>query len=397
MSTPRGCLKSTKPRIRAPERKGDNFRVAINRFAVFCAYISGMKRISAIVDRTALTALAAFAALNVLFLISFVVVTLLAIGKAHAEAPACKGTDMLVALQKSDPALLEKIKAEAAQTVNGQGLLWKLEKPGEKPSFLFGTMHMTDPRVTSLTPAAQKAFDAADTVVIETTEVIDQAKMMAAIMKEPDLTMFTDGTTLTSLLSPEDAATVDKALEARGIPPASVAKMKPWMLSAVVALPACELARKAQGAPVLDIKLAKDAEASGKTLEGLETIADQLRAMASLPLDFHMKGLVETLKLGDRMDDVTETMIVLYQKGEIGMFWPLFRAVLPSGESDDAGYADFEETMVTARNRVMVEHAEPILARGNAFIAVGALHLPGDNGLVELFRKDGFTVTAVDR
>jgi uncharacterized protein YbaP (TraB family) len=356
-----------------------------------------MKRISAIADRTALTALAAFAALNVLFLISFVVVTLLAIGKAHAEAPACKGTDMLVALRKSDPALLEKIKAEAAQTVNGQGLLWKLEKPGEKPSYLFGTMHMTDPRVTSLTPAAQKAFDAADTVVIETTEVIDQAKMMAAIMKEPDLTMFTDGTTLTSLLSPEDAATVDKALEARGIPPASVAKMKPWMLSAVVALPACELARKAQGAPVLDIKLAKDAEASGKTLEGLETIADQLRAMASLPLDFHMKGLVETLKLGDRMDDVTETMIVLYQKGEIGMFWPLFRAVLPSGESDDAGYADFEETMVTARNRVMVEHAEPILARGNAFIAVGALHLPGDNGLVELFRKDGFTVTAVDR
>ncbi len=382
---------------RRSKRQADNFRVAINRFAVFCAYILGMKRISAIADRTALTALAAIAALNMLFLISFIVVTWLAIGKAHAEAPACKGSDMLAALQKSDPALLEKIKAEAAQTVNGQGLLWKLEKPGEKPSFLFGTMHMTDPRVTSLTPAAQRAFDAADTVVIETTEVIDQAKMMAAIMKEPDLTMFTDGTTLTSLLSPEDAATVDKALEARGIPPASVAKMKPWMLSAVVALPACELARKAQGAPVLDIKLAKDAEASGKTLEGLETVEDQLRAMASLPLDFHMKGLVETLKLGDRMDDVTETMIELYQKGEIGMFWPLFRAVLPSGESDEAGYADFEETMVTARNRVMVEHAEPILARGNAFIAVGALHLPGDNGLIELFRKDGFTVTVVDR
>ena len=116
--------------------------------------------------------------------------------------------------------------------------------------------------------------------------------------------MFTDGTTLMSLLSPEDPKAVEKALDERGIPPASVAKMKPWMLSAMVALPACELARKAAGAPVLDVKLAEDAKAAGKKLEGLETVADQLSAMASLPMEFHMKGLVDTLKLGDRIDDV---------------------------------------------------------------------------------------------
>ena len=98
---------------------------------------------------------------------------------------------------------IEKIEAEAAATPNGKGLLWKLEKPGEKPSFLFGTMHMTDPRVTTLPPAAQKAFDAAGTVIIETTDVLDQQKMMAAMLKEPDLMMFTDDTTLTSLLSPD--------------------------------------------------------------------------------------------------------------------------------------------------------------------------------------------------
>ena len=45
---------------------------------------------------------------------------------------------------------------------------------GQRPSYLFGTMHMTDPRVTALTPTAQKAFDGAGTVVIETTEVLDQ-------------------------------------------------------------------------------------------------------------------------------------------------------------------------------------------------------------------------------
>ena len=52
--------------------------------------------------------------------------------------------------------------------------------------------------------------------------------------------------------------------------------------------------------------------------------------------------------------------------------------------------------MVTARNTVMVDNAEPILADGSAFIAVGALHLPGEGGLIELFRKHGYSVTAVN-
>lgn len=331
-----------------------------------------MKRVIAIADRTAFASLKLLVALNVLFFLSFLVIALLAAGRARAETPGaetqvCAGADMLSALQKDDPAAYRKIETEAAATPNGKGLLWKLEKAGERPSFLFGTMHMTDPRVTALPPAAQKAFDAADTVVIETTEVLDKQKMMAAFLKEPELMMFTDSTTLSSLLSPDDAAAVNKALDARGIPPASVAKMKPWMLSTMVALPACELARQAGGTPVLDIKLAEDAKASGKAVDGLETVADQLRAMASLPLAFHMKGLVDTLKLGDRVNDVNETMIVLYQRGDTGMLWPLFRAVLPGDEDDSASYAAFEEIMITSRNKVMIDHARPILAKGNVF------------------------------
>ncbi|MER8518546.1 TraB/GumN family protein [Mesorhizobium sp. M1005] len=355
-----------------------------------------MKRLIAIADRATHMSLKLLVALNALFFLSFLIVALLAAGKARAETSACGGSDMLSALQKDDPAAYRKIEADAAATPNGKGLLWKLEKSGEKPSFLFGTMHVTDPRVTTLPPAAQKAFDAAGTVIIETTEVLDKQKMMAALLKEPDLMMFTDKTTLSSLLSPEDAAVVNKALDARGIPPATVAKMKPWLLSAMVALPVCEVARQAGGAPVLDVKLAKDAEASGKSVEGLETIADQLRAMASLPIAFHLKGLVDTLKLGDKVNDVNETMIVLYRRGDTGMYVPLFRAVIPEQVDDQSGYAEFEQTMITSRNKVMVDRAAPILAHGNVFMAVGAMHLPGAQGLVEGFRKTGYTVTAVN-
>lgn len=353
-----------------------------------------MYRAVALADRLAMPALKLLAAINVFFFLSFLLVASLAVSQARAEAPECKGADLLEALKRDDPATVEKIESEARTVPNGSGLLWKVEKAGTATSYLFGTMHMTDPRVTALPPAAQSAFEASSTVVIETTDVLDQAKMMAAIMQKPELMMFTDETTLKSLLSPDEASAVEAALSARGIPLASVVKMKPWILSAMVALPACEMARKAAGLPVLDVKLARDAEAEGKQLRGLETATDQLEAMASLPMAFHVRALVETLKLGDRMDDVVETMIALYLKGETGTIWPLFRIALPDGAEED-GYAAFEEVMVTARNRTMALEAETILKDGAAFIAIGALHLPGTEGVVELLRKAGYAVTPV--
>jgi uncharacterized protein len=354
-----------------------------------------MKRVIALAERGVLPLLTLLAAVNVLFFLSIVLMLVLAAG-ARADEVSCTGKDMLTALEKSDPASFAKIAAEAARTENGQGLLWKVERDGSAPSYLFGTMHVADPRVTALPPPAQAAFDTSSTVVIETTDVFHPARMMAAMTRKPDLMMFTDGTTLGSLIPPDDLAAVNKALEARGIPPFSVAKMKPWIISAMIALPACELKRKADGVSILDVKLATDAGAKGKKLQGLETAGEQLEAMASLPMRFHIQGLVDTLKLGDRIDDIIETMVVLYKRGDTGMFWPLFRAVLPSDDGDLSGYVAFEQTMVTARNKTMAARAEPILAAGNAFVAVGALHLPGPEGLVALLREAGYTVTRAD-
>ena len=355
-----------------------------------------MKKAVAFADRAASVSLWLVAFANMLFLLAFLATLFLLAGRAEAATPVCTGKNMLEEMATSDPAALDRIRAEAAKTPNGAGLLWKIEKEGAKPSFLFGTMHMTDPRVVTLPPVAQTAFDASSTVVIETTDVLDQAKMMAGFMEDPELMMFTDKTTLPSLLSPEDEKMVDAALSKRGIPLASVIKMKPWILSAMVALPACEMARKAAGEPVLDINLARQAEAAGKALGGLETAKSQLEAMASLPLEFHVEGLVETLRLGDGIDDVIETMIEIYQSGDTGMFWPFFRAALPSSEDGESGYSAFEETMITSRNGVMAREAKAFLDEGGAFIAVGALHLPGEEGVIALLRKDGYTVSRAD-
>jgi uncharacterized protein YbaP (TraB family) len=318
-------------------------------------------------------------------------------GQARAEDDAsCTGVSLVEQLARTDPEKLAAARADAAAVPNGSGLLWKVEKPGVSPSFLFGTMHVTDPRVTEMPEAARAAFDQAGTVVIETIEILDPAKAQAALLTRPELTMFTDGTTLTSLLNEEETEIISAELSRRGIPIALVSRMKPWMIAGLVALPACEMARKAEGVEFLDIKIAITARDQGKQLLGLESIGEQMEAMADLPIEFHIRGLVETIKLADLMPDIMATMTDLYLEGEIAQIMPVVLAAGPEELEDDAsGYAAFEERIVRMRNHVMAGRAAPILDAGNAFVAVGALHLPGKEGLVALLQDAGYTVTAI--
>jgi uncharacterized protein YbaP (TraB family) len=335
------------------------------------------------------------AALHMLLLAALLAV-LLAARPATAADESCTGRNLMVELQQNDPTRYAEALKEADATPNGKGIFWKIEKPGIQPSWLLGSMHVTDPRVLALPPRAQAAHDAADTIIIESDEILDERKATAALLARPELTMFTDGTTIDKLLSPEDYKRLEAGLKQRGIPLTAVSRMRPWMISSAVALPACEIARKAKGVQFLDQKIATDAVAQGKQVKGLETLAEQIQAMADLPVEFHVKSLIETLELGDKMNDVVETMTDLYLSGDIGMTMPMLKTVTPQDKDDSSDYAAFEQRVILDRNKVMAERAAPILDSGNVFMAVGALHLPGEQGVIELLRKQGFTVTAVN-
>jgi uncharacterized protein YbaP (TraB family) len=89
-------------------------------------------------------------------------------------------------------------------------------------------------------------------------------------------------------------------------------------------------------------------------------------------------------------------MTDLYLSGDIGMTMPMLKTVTPEEEGENSDYAAFEQRVILDRNKVMAERAAPILDSGNVFMAVGALHLPGKDGVIELLRQQGFTVTAVN-
>lgn len=351
-----------------------------------------MQHIFSLADRLTAPALRLIATLHLLFLATFIATLLLTASGAHAEI-ACTGQDIRAQLAIRDPAKLAAVEAEGAKVPNGKGIFWKIEQPGVEPSWLLGTMHVTDPRITTLSQPVQAAFDEADTVVIEAVDAIDSAGAIAALGKRSDLMMYTDDKTLVSGLSSEDRASLSAGLDRKGIPLSTVIKMKPWMLLTAIVLPACETQRMSRGVEVLDAKLGHDAKKQSKELLGLETMVEQMEAMASMPMEVHLRGLINALELGDRSNDVVETMIQLYLAGEINLQNPLLKAEFGDKVGSASDMALFNKTMIVNRNRNMADRAVPILDKGNVFIAVGALHLPGEEGLVELLRAKGYTLS----
>lgn len=355
------------------------------------------KHLTRLTRKLTLTALAAF---NLTLVFSVLIIATLGAGSLPAKAQAdisCRGDNLLEVMAQYDPEGYKRVIDTAANTAFGDTVFLRLEKPGTEPSYLFGTMHLTDERVLDLPEAAATALEGADIVAIEATEILDEAKVQAALISRPDLTMFTGQERLTDFMTDAQRAAIEAGLQERGMKLALVNRMKPWLLSGMLAVPACESARKQAGAKILDATIATQAQQAGKELVGLETIIEQLEAMASIAMPDHIAGLADTMKFGDHIDDVIETMIIAYDKGDIGVVWPLLQNFKPKGfEADEnaaKGYASFEAIMVNKRNQTMFERSLPLLERGNAFIAVGALHLPGEQGLAQMFKDAGYTVT----
>ncbi|WP_244631257.1 TraB/GumN family protein [Aureimonas sp. ME7] len=290
-------------------------------------------------------------------------------------------------------------QAKADATPHGRGRFFRVERDGVKPSWLFGTMHLSDPRVLDLPPAVDAALGQADGVVIETTDILDPTKMAGTLLARADLTTLPPGPSLPELLGEANMAKVAPALEARGMPPATVSRLQPWFVAAGLLLPDCEVARGKTGAKVLDVTIAERAKTTGKSLEGLETAAEQLEALASMPLPLQADNLVASVDLTDRLPDLFETMIDLYLRGEIALIGPATESAVPAGTTDANSVAitqEFEDRVVHRRNALMAERLQPILDQGGRFVAVGALHLPGETGLVERLEKAGWRVTPVE-
>ena len=317
---------------------------------------------------------------------------------AFAATPkddTCQGSDMLAETKVTNPEVYEQIMAEAAATENAGALLWKIERDGRPTSYLFGTVHLTDDRVTKLSPAVLSALQEAKTVALEVAD-LSENETATVIAQSASLAMFSDGRRLDQMLSPSEYESVKNVVSRSGLPADLAALFKPWIVSMILSVSDCERTKVQEGKRVLDMKIAETGKSLGIPVVGLETIPDQLAALAAVPEKQQLDMLRVSLRFAHRMNDLMETLVQLYLDRRITAALPLQLAMARQAGIGDGAFAGFQQKLLTERNEKMISVAEPLLTQGGAFIAVGALHLPSKNGLVALLRQAGYTVTAVE-
>ncbi|MCB1521574.1 MAG: TraB/GumN family protein [Hyphomicrobiaceae bacterium] len=321
---------------------------------------------------------------------------LLALAPAGAAGAAdCRGTDMLAAMSRSSPDVYREIQDTARATANAEAILWKIERAGVPASYLLGTIHLTDRRVTQFSAKTSQALDAVRSVALEVTD-ISAAATSAALEKSSRLVLYTDGRRLDGVLSAAEIAKVRATLSAAGMPVEISTMFKPWVISLMLSVSGCERRNVQRGEPVLDMKLATTARQRGKTIIGLETIESQLQAMAAIPDDQQVGMLRASLAYADRADDNMETLLQLYLQRRMGAAWPFQLALARQAGVGPSAFVTFKQRILVDRNRHMAKAALPLLSKGRVLIAVGAMHLVGDDGLVALLEDAGYTLTPIE-
>jgi len=315
--------------------------------------------------------------------------------KAPPEATKCGGINIVDKLAAEHPELHGELVQAAKQVPNAEAVLWKVEKAGTAPSYLFGTMHVSDPRITNLSDNVNAALAAASTIALEIADISPGA-MMREMGARADLMVYTDGSRLDHKLTPEEFAAAKDALAEAGVPEQVAPMIRPWFVYLMMAVPPCEIARTQNGKPILDAKLAQLGTDRKTPVVSLETIFQQITVMADLPEEDQI-GLVKfSLAFADKREDMLETLIQLYQRRQIAQMVPLSNALAKLRGIKLAGMDAFMTSAVVERNYGMRDKAMPLLEKGAAFIAVGTLHLVGEKGLVVLFREKGYSVTAIE-
>ncbi len=309
--------------------------------------------------------------------------------------PQCAGKDLLADLRDRDPVLAQHIRKEGARLANTEANLWRIEGGGADPSYLFATVHVTDPRITQVSEATAGALGSAKRVAVEVTGVNDQS-LAEAMQTMADKVVFPETDSLGRYLTGEEQQALSRLALAMGSDSVMLDRMQPWFVGMMLAMPACEQQRLADGLLPLDGLIEAAGLDNGAEVIGLETIAEQLETMAAMPFDTQLANLKLTLAMSEATEDLNETLITLYREHRIGEVWPLTVALSGDKALAQTVIDEFQLRLIDERNIRMRDRALPLLEKGSAFIAVGALHLPGDKGLVALFREAGYTVTAVE-
>lgn len=309
-------------------------------------------------------------------------------------AAVCNGPDFISTLNTAERAALYD---QAAGTRYGEGLFYRATRDG-KTLHILGTMHLPDTRHDALRARVAPQLATSGLLLVEATAT-DQTAMQTYMANNADLMTLPADRSLPALLDTATWDAVAAAASARGIPPFMAAKMQPWFLSLTLAIPPCAMQQMASGAGGLDALIMDAATSQGIPTAPLEAWQDMFALLTSGTFDEQIDALRLSLIDADAQDALIVSLVDSYFAGQVALSWHVSRYtadLIPDMDraTFNAMLDDVEQTLLTDRNRAWVPVIEAASAdHAEVFVAFGAAHLIGDDGVLHLLAQNGWTIT----
>jgi uncharacterized protein len=262
-------------------------------------------------------------------------------------------------------------------------LIWKITGNGlQQPSYLYGTMHTTDKRIVKMSDSSLKYFNQAQAYAMELDP--KESFNMGLISK----LMMGKGHSLRAMIPEKEYAILDSIVKAEvGFSLKLFDNVAPVFIMTILQASEISTGDTAnEGTEVLDLYFHRLAKEGKKKVIGIETVDEQIDALNALTYEEQAEMLVHELRdYRDNKNAMTD-LVRYYLEQNLDSI-----AVL---NDKDPMPEKFYKALITDRNRRMANRIADFTQKQSTFIAVGALHLPGEKGVIELLRKKGFTVEA---
>ncbi|WP_157182276.1 TraB/GumN family protein [Methylobacterium sp. WSM2598] len=321
-------------------------------------------------------------------------VTLALAGAGGAEA-ACGGSDLFPRIRAEAPGLWATIEAGRGLPHAG-GILFRLSRPGRAPSYLLGTLHLNDPRAVAVPPALAGIWPGLRRVALELAETPAALRARRAA-RVPAAFAAPARHRAARLLPRADLARLRRLVAERGFPVETALALRPAVLALMLDLPACARPAADGSGAYAEQVLAAQAGRAGIAVVGLETLEEQVGAVARLPVPVERALLRAVLRQAPAAEDIVETTLARYAARDTGalLAWMRAPALLPGDPATRLPPA-FLDRLLDGRSRRMHRRLRPLLDQGGILAAVGAAHLPGPAGLLRLLEQDGTLVERVE-
>lgn len=265
-----------------------------------------------------------------------------------------------------------------------KSLLWKIEKEElTSPSYLYGTIHIIPATDFFYPPGTLNAIEQSKKMVfeIDMNVMSDMSQQMALMQKS----IMKDGKKLGDLITEEEYGVVKAHFDKMGLPLALFERMKPAFLTIFASEEMSPDVLQSGEMKSYEMEFMDIAKSKEMNVGGLETIDYQLSVFDSIPYVDQAKMLVESIQNAGEGNDELAQMIAIYKDQDLDGMAAMFT---------DESMGDMD-ILLNNRNKNWIAPMKEYMSNEATFFAVGAGHLVGEQGVIALLRKEGFTVTAV--